>query len=167
VANFSTVYPTNFLLIGNVSGFLAGDPNAFVILFSGPDTIISLLPAPGQPGAPLNASLIDPVSTSAGDFAGEMTVLRLNIDFSDAGVLHGTAALQFGDVRICGLSSRVGLNGLTVRQFLDLASTALSGGATQFRLADLDLTTNNLNGAFGGGGVRTFAQQNSVNGACP
>jgi hypothetical protein len=164
--NYSAVYPTNTLLVGNVSAFLAGDPGAFVIVYSGPDTVTAFLPTTGLPGA-LDTTYLDPIVTPAGIFAGEVTGLRINSDLSDAGVLHGTAALKLGDVRICGLTAPTALNGLTVRQFLDVANTALGGGVTPFTFTDLEAVAQNIDLAFGFPQASTFAQQHLVDGACP
>jgi hypothetical protein len=60
-----------------------------------------------------------------------------------------------------------GVNGSTVRQFLNLTNTALGGSTTGFSVNDLDSLTDELNLSFAGGGVSTFAQEHLVNGTCP
>jgi hypothetical protein len=50
--------------------------------------------------APLSADLIDPSSTSSGLFGGEVLALQFNVDFSDAGLISGSAGLAFGDTNV-------------------------------------------------------------------
>ena len=39
-----------------------------------------------------------PTSSPSGSFGGDVLVLRLNVDFSDAGFLHGTSKIPFGNL---------------------------------------------------------------------
>ena len=84
--------------------------------------------------------------------------MRLNIDFSDAGLLSAASGIPFGDLILASLSTLPNLNGLTVRQFLGDASVCL-GGACIDSLADIDTISADLNASFGGGVVTDFAQQ--------
>ena len=121
------------------------------------------LPASGAPGA-LDTDLENPTTTSAGIFAGEVAGLKLNIDFSAAGLLQGTSGLHFGDLVLTGMTGTdSGLNGLTVSQFLGLVDTALGGGDTGFTFPDLDTQLAGLNNAFDDDGQpNPFAQDHLV-----
>jgi hypothetical protein len=160
-ASYDTTYQST------LGVFEIGIPGAggFSVRFSSESHLQDYLPASGAPAA-LDSDMLDPLSTSAGVFGGEVSGLKLNVDFSDAGVLHGTAAVKLGDLTLCNMAL-AGLNNTTVRDFLAMANTALGGGATPYAITDLDPIANQLNGAFGAGAASTFAQQSLVNGACP
>ena len=161
VAGYNTVYPGALIEIGLPAA--AG----YSILFSSENAVLSYLPTTG-PANVLNADLVDPLSTASGVFGGEVLALRLNIDYSDAGLTPGSSPLRFGDVRLCGYSgSLTGLNGLTIREFSALANIALGGGTTPFVVQDLNQTAFDINNAFSYGIVGPFAQQHLVAGACP
>ena len=143
------------------------------ILFSAGDAVLLYLPQGGAPGA-LDSNQQDPgegtagQSTSSGVFGGQVTALHLNIDFADAGYTRGSAAAAYGDLRVCGLAAPMtSLDGSTIRQLRDVMDTALGGGTTAYTIPDLSALLMNVNAAFEGGFVSTFAQDHVVNGACP
>ena len=158
--NYIAVYPGGIVEVG-----IAGAAG-FSMLFTGVLEVLAYLPAVGPAGA-LNSDLVDPTSSSAGGFGGEVLALQLNVDFSDQGVLPHDAAVRFGDLTLCGLSSPVGLNTLTVRQVLAIANTLLGGGTSSFTIAEIDPILRELNASFGSGSVSTFAQDHLINGSCP
>ncbi len=125
------------------------------------------------PYAPLNASVLNPLSTASGAFGGDVLGLEFNVDFSDAGFLVGTSGDRFGDLTLCGLSSaQAPLNGESLRQFLAVVNTLLGGGASRRRcraglIADLGTLVDDVNSSFFAGTPSTFAQQHIVNGPCP
>lgn len=160
-ARYNAVYAASF---GVLEIGLAGAAG-FSLEFSGFAAVSDFLPTAGPAGA-LNADLANPTSSSAGVFGGELLALRLNVDFADAGYIGGAANVAFGDLTLCGLAV-AGLDGLSVRELLDIANTQLGGGLTGYALADIAPLTGLLNSAFGGGGVSTFAQQHLYTGACP
>ena len=135
----------------------------FFLEFTSAFHLDEFLPANGAPG-PLNTDLANPTTTSAGIFAGQVAGLKLNIDFSAAGLLPGTSGLHFGDLILTGMTGAdSGLNGLTVSQFLGLTNTALGGGDTGFTFTDLNFELAQLNNAFDDGTVAsTFAQDHLV-----
>ena len=152
-ANYGAVY-------AGTAGLLEiGLPGAagFSMLFTNVDDLGNYLPASGAPDV-LDADLLDPASSASGTFGGDVTALRLNIDFSDVALMPGTAGLKLGDLRLRGLTTTPGLNGLTLRQYQDVVNTALGGGASTYGVADLDLLTFQINMAFGAGLATTFAQ---------
>jgi hypothetical protein len=123
------------------------------------------LPQDGLPGA-LVADLVDPSTTAAGSFGGEVVALSLNVDFDDAGVTSGSAGVRFGDLRVCG-TAIPNVNGLTVRQILDLASLMLGGGSSGVTIASLSPFIEQVNLAFGNGNPSPFAQMHIIDGSCP
>jgi len=149
--NYFTVYPSADFEIGlmGTAGYSAA--------FTNPQSLIDYLPADGAVGA-LDADLIDPFSTASGSFGGDVAATLLNIDFSDAGLLSGTAPLRFGDLHVYALTTTADLNNLTVRQVLDVLNTALGGGPTIDSIDDLDLLARELQGSFFLGTPSTFAQ---------
>jgi hypothetical protein len=161
----SLLLPTTFFSV-ETHGFEVGyaAPGGFVIDFSSGDALLTFLPSVGAPKA-LNASLTDPTSTVAGVFAGEVVALRLNIDYSDAGIVtglgFGTVAhppgIAFGDLIYTGLTgSLAGINGLTIRQVSDIANVLLGGGTEPFSIADINELLNETNVSFIGGFATEF-----------
>jgi hypothetical protein len=162
-SNFNTVYASTF---GTLEVGIPGTAG-FSILFSRAQAVLDYLPQAAAIGA-LTTDLIDPASSSSGAFGGEVTALRLNVDFSDAGDLPGTSKLKFGDLTLCGFSGAVvGLNGTTVRALLGTTSTLLGGGSTSFAIADVYPVTVSVNAGFQAGTASSFAQSHLFNGACP
>jgi hypothetical protein len=155
---YGSVYSStgDLFVIGTAS------PGFFAEFTSGLD-LGDFLPASGTVG-PLNADLENPTTTSAGIFAGEVAGLKLNIDFSAAGLLQGTSGLHFGDLVLTGMTGAdSGLNGLSVSQFLSLDDRALGGAVTGFTITDLDIELAGLNNAFDDGTqASSFAQDHLV-----
>jgi hypothetical protein len=161
-ADFDTVFaPESDLMEIGIPGS-AG----FSIIWSNPTDLLSFLPASGAPAA-LNADLVDPTSSASGSYGGEVAALRLNIAFGDDNLLGGTSGLHLGDLHLCAFTDVTQLNGMTVRQFQDLANTLLGGGTGIYAIADIFPTIANINMSFNGGPVTTFAQTHLINGACP
>jgi hypothetical protein len=144
-----------------------GLPNTgYTMTFSQPSYISQYLPAVGPLGA-LDANLLNPSTSSSGGFGGDVLALQLNVDFSDSGFLEGTSNLKFGDLTLCNFTADPTLDGMTVRQILALANTALGGGTTGHSINDLDAAAGGLDSSFEAGTATTFAQQHVFNGACP
>jgi len=158
--NFSTVYPSGFVRIGNPSGSFYAD-------FYSSLAIQNFLPAGGT-AARLTANLVDPTTTSAGVFAGQVLALTLNVDFSNAGVtypplldnkmLGGTrtySSMTFTTSQISqeGVKLSSGtlsdlviiFNGKTVGEFLAICNGVLGGGAIPGWLSDQGVTLSDLN----------------------
>ena len=160
-AHYGAVYASTF---GTVEIGIPGSAG-FSVQFSGYAEAQAYLPSTG-PAAPLNADLLDPTTTSSGQFGGEVLALTFNVNFADDGFLPGTSAVAFGDLTVCGMADTT-LDGLSVRQVLAIANTLLGGGSNGYSLANVAALAGSLNTSFGGGTVTTFAQQHLVNGACP
>jgi hypothetical protein len=156
-------FNSTYLSTGGV--FVIGDTSKYVEEFGSGDALNTYLPQSGTPAA-LTGSLADPTSSSSGSFGGDVAALKLNVDFADAGYLGGSQ-LHFGDLTLCGLAV-TGLNGMTVRQFLGTANTALGGTSTGYSTADLDAYAADLNASFENGAtVSAFAHDHlSGNNLC-
>lgn len=116
---------TNFVSVfGAGGGVEVGIPGVggYSMKFTSAAAVQAYLPA-GRAAAALTTDLINPVTASAGVFGGQVLALKLNIALSDAGVLGS----GLGDLYYCDTGNS--LSGLTVRQILALAETALGGGA--------------------------------------
>lgn len=159
IASFDTVYP------GGIEVGIAGT-SGFSMRFFDPLAVLGYLPAVGTPAA-LSADLIDPMSSSSGEFGGNVLSLALDIGFSDANLLGGTSGLAFGDLLVCDLTATPGLDGMTVRQVLAVANTLLGGGSAPYSIDDINSLVFALTQAFVGGNPSTFAQQSLFSGSCP
>lgn len=148
-SQFQNVYPLSAVAVGQLVG-------GFAMIFDNPAAISSFFPASG-PASALVTTLLNPASSPAGAFGGEVLALRLNVDFSDAGVTSGPGG-PFGDLVIENVTSIAGVNGLTVRQVLSDANTALGGGVPPISIADLSAVITGLNSSFEGGTPSVFAQ---------
>jgi hypothetical protein len=160
----STLVSTNFLSVyGGI--FEVGIPGTagFSIVFTTGANLLAFLPETGANGV-LTSDLLNPTTSPAGAFGGNVVALKLNVDFSDRGIIAGTADVAFGDLLVCGVQ---GVDGLSVRQVLGLANTHLGGGSTPISTNDLAAILVDLNRAFLNTIPSTFAQNHLVNGACP
>ena len=138
--------------------------------FSNPSSIVDYLPTIGVPG-PLTSGQVDPSRDASGIFGGEVTALKLNVDFSEAALLDGSG-IRFGDLELCGFSALPLFNGMTVRQFFGVVNTLLGGGAGPFSIEQLSPITTQLNESFSPAsnpfsGVSQFAQDHLFVGGCP
>ena len=110
LANFASVYPSGVTIGGT-----------FTLKFTSASAIQSFLPAKGGPGQ-LTASFTNTTNSFiAGEFAGQVLALQLNVDFSAKGIFHtglGALVLTSGP-----------LAGKTVNQVLALANAVLGGAA--------------------------------------
>jgi hypothetical protein len=91
----------------------------------------------------------------------------LDVNFSSAGFLHGTAPYAFGNLVIAGIPAQFpqfpalsGIDGLTVSQFLGQLDTLLGGGslASGYTIAELDPIAIEIENSFTDGTPSTFAQ---------
>lgn len=110
-SKFYRVYPNGCVMIGG----------NYKLKFYGASAIRDFLPQGGRPGM-LRCSLVNPTTSPAGVFAGQVLALRLNVDFSNAGV----TAPGLGSLRL-----RSGpLAGRTIAQVLAIAEQVLGGNAS-------------------------------------
>ena len=121
--------------------------------------VLNYLPSSGGPrlahcrfGGP-HVNVIGPVRGRT------FLALQLNADFNDAGFLHGTNAVLFGDLILTQLPFAPGFNGYTVRQFLGEANRILGGGAfTGTTYDDVAALTEDVGNASHAGLPSAFAQ---------
>ncbi len=133
------------------------------MLFTNVSDLLTYLPASG-PAGPLTADVVNPSSTPAGEFGGAVIALRLNIDFSDAGITPGTSGLKFGDLILYNLDATpffdAFFDGRSVREFIAYVNSALGGFVFGIiSITDLDNLTLNLTAAFNGGTPSQWAQE--------
>jgi len=131
--NFATVFPTGLTVGGG-----------FTIHFSSNIAVRDFLPAGGTAGA-LTQNYNNPLSTSAGVFAGQVTALAINVAFGDAGVAGFT---DIGSLEVNG-----GLfDGMTVDQVLALANAVLGGDLSGLpsgaEVSDINCVVDNINQNF-------------------
>ncbi|MFT4309717.1 MAG: hypothetical protein ACMXYL_04470 [Candidatus Woesearchaeota archaeon] len=92
--------------------------------FTGPEYVKDYLPEGGTPSS-LTQSYTNPDSSQTNVFAGQVTALKLNVLYSDAGIGLITPGL---DVSIGELYVKYGkFEGITVYQLLDIAEKVLGG----------------------------------------
>jgi hypothetical protein len=154
VADFDTVYASK-------GGVVVGSPSNFTMIFTDTPHILAYQPSIG-PYAPLDASVLNPISTSSGAFGGDVLGLEFNVDFSDAGFLPAASGIPFGDLVLEGFSALPQLDGLTVRQFLGDMNTLLSGGSSIVSIDDLGTILSSLNASFSDGMPQQFALDHLV-----
>jgi hypothetical protein len=114
--------------------------------FASASKIKNFLPAGGT-AAVLTANATNPNSSSAGVFAGQVLALRLNVDFSNAGVTKaGLASLKVKSGKLANY---------TVSQVLVLANAVLGGNTgalpTGVTIADVNAVVDAINNNFDGG----------------
>jgi hypothetical protein len=154
--DFNTVYASE-------GGVIVGKPSGFTMIFTESSTVLAYLPSIGV-YAPLDSSVLDPISTASGAFGGDVLALEFNVDFSDAGFLPATSGIPFGDLVLEGFSTLPQLDGLTVRQFLGDMNTLLSGGSSIVSIGDIggppdfDPILESLDISFSSGTPTQFAQ---------
>jgi hypothetical protein len=150
--NFHILYPGVFEL-----GIPLSSGGHFMD-FTDQSTLLTYLPQSQAPAA-LNANVTDPDSTSSGIFGGQIAALKLDIDFSDAGLLAHPSGAAFGDLVFTGLTGDLtGVDGLTIRQVSSAANIQLGGGAEAYSFVDFSSLLTGINAAFDGGFVSDFAQ---------
>jgi hypothetical protein len=150
-STFSALYPLDLVV---------GTPNQ--LRFEHQSAVYFYLPAGGAAGV-LASTIVDPTSTSAGEFGGEATALRLNADHST----HFDSAVPLAGLTICGLATLPAMNGNTIGQFLDTANHILGGGSTSITAGQASALARFINLAFVSGTPSTFAQASLFDGACP
>jgi len=151
---FNDVYTSTFGVVEVGIPGLAG----FSMRFSTTLAVQDYLIASGTP-AVLDTDLLNPISSSSGSFGGEVLVLQLNVDFAANGTLGGSSGIAFGNLMLYNMDDTT-LNGLTVSEVLAIANQMLGGNTTTgYSFATMNMLASQLNGAFSGGGVSTFAQE--------
>ena len=122
--------------------------------FTKASAIQAYAPDGGTPGV-LKANLTNPTTTPAGVFGTQVLALRLNVDFSNAGVLKpGLANLK--------ITPGHPLAGMTVLQVLTIANQVLGGDLTKLpagmSVSGLNAVVDALNNNFHEGGNNGWLQ---------
>ena len=158
-ANYTTLFP---------GGVEVGIPGAagFSMIFSDQFAVYAYLPQLDVEGV-LTTDLVDPTTSSAGSFGGDVLALALDVALADHGLLGASSSVAFGDLKLCALTDTPALDGISVRDFLADANTLLGGGTTAYGLDQIAPLATNVAAAFSGGSVSTFAQQHVFAGSCP
>ena len=106
--NFNKIYPCGKVTIGGINK----------VSFTSADKIRCFLPQSGKVGL-LKGCGTNVSSTAAGEFAGNVLALKLNVDFSNAGV----TCKGLGNLKL----SNTALKGWSISQVLSLAQSVLGG----------------------------------------
>ncbi|MBU2447491.1 MAG: CIA30 family protein [Bacteroidetes bacterium] len=102
----------------------------------------------GGIAAALDKNYTDPSTTSAGVFAGQVVALKLNVAFSDAGVL-GVNGVKLGELVV----TQGTLAGKTVYEVLNIANVLLGGGTSSYTITQLYEAATKINENFDDGKV--------------
>jgi hypothetical protein len=132
--NFSKFYPSGVLIGGKKT-----------LLFTNQPAITAFLPYGGTPGV-LTTNRTNPLVTEAGVFAAQVLALKLNYDFSVAGL----TPKNLGSLRVAPGNP---LAGYTVAQVLSLANSVLGGGSlpSGISLSTLNFVVASINGNYDNG----------------
>lgn len=150
ISTFNSLYPTD-LVVGGTNALRFTDASAVFVY----------LPAAGSAGV-LTSTIVNPITTSAGEFGGQVTALRLNVDHSSQ---FGNA-VSLASLTICGLATLPTMNGQTVGQFLTTANQILGGGSASISASQATALARFINTAFVSGSPSDFAQTSLVAGNC-
>jgi hypothetical protein len=158
-SNYSAVYAANagVFTIGVVGA------TTYSMSFTSVNALLAYLPATGTAG-PLNSDLVNPTTSSSGQFGGDVAALKLNIDFSDRDLLAHSSGTAFGDLLLCGVTP-ASLDGSSVRALLSEANGEL--GAQSTFSPDVAQLVNDVNGSFLNGSPSSFAEAHLFVGTCP
>jgi hypothetical protein len=108
--NFASIYPGGVTVGGG-----------YTLTFNSASAVIAFLPQGGVPNV-LKKSAVNPTKSDAGELAGQVLALRLNVDFSNAGITRsGLEALHVTSGKLAGK---------TVSEVLSLANGVLGGDKT-------------------------------------
>lgn len=162
INDMSTLYSGEFgaLIVGLTTG-------GYSMVFATSGDVLNYIPAGGLPG-PLDANLLNPTLSSSGAFGGDVVTLKLNVDFSNAGLISGTSGYSLGSLVLTGfgtpdtangIPALPDLDGLTVAQLLGISNVLLGGGSDTFgySIGDIDTVDIKINNSFLGGFPSDFA----------
>jgi len=176
VDNYETVFAPNGLEIGDYepsNGNAAPNGALWEANATGLTALQTYVGTVGFGDTPITADVFNAPSFGS-VLSRQVTGLTLNVALNDNNLLYCTApgAPAFGDLYYCNaFDSGDSLNGLTVRQILATANNALAYGAgalpAGYSFNTLRLVVTDLNGAFDGCTVSTFATDNLRRDPCP
>jgi len=155
--HFPAVYP---------SGVEVGIPGAggYSMLFTSASAVTVFLPQGGTPGV-LTSDLVNPTTSPAGVFGGQVLTLQINVDFSAAGI-PDEMQCPMGNLVLCDTGTS--LDGLTVSQILAIANSVLGGGTLPpgFTVSTLNDLVTRLNEAFDNCVESDWAKDHLCPGVC-
>jgi len=126
------------------SGLIIGDHGAgYQIKFTSANAVKNFMPQSGVPYA-LDQSYINPVNTPAGEFAGHILALALNLAYNDAGLLGHTSTTKLGNL-VVGSGP---LKDFKVYEVLNIVNKALGGTVSPFDMATLNHVVKKINENF-------------------
>ncbi|MBU2585222.1 MAG: CIA30 family protein, partial [Bacteroidetes bacterium] len=136
-SKFTTLFPLpNGLIIGS-------NGSGYQIKFTSSNAVKNFLPQSGVPYA-LDQSYINPVSTPAGQFAGHILALALNIVYNDAGLLGHSSTTKLGNL-VVGSGP---LKDFKVYEVLNIVNKALGGTVSPFDMGTLNNVVKKINENF-------------------
>jgi hypothetical protein len=129
-ANFAAGFP---------NGVFVGTSPSFNMTFTTAQAIQDYLPAGGTSGA-LTTNLVNPTSTSAGNFGGQVTALALAVGLSGTGPFPA----GLGSVML-----NTSQGPMSIGQILSTANTLLGGGTVDgWSIGDMQALATNINEGF-------------------
>jgi hypothetical protein len=157
--HFASVFP-NGLILGDADG-PDGD-GFFAAKFDTSAAVEAFLPT-GMAPKPLDADYLNPTTTSAGVFAGQLTAAKLNVGFDDAGVfdaMKSDPSIKLADL-VFVANVHPALFGLTVADVIAICDAVISGeqaapvdiNGMPVGIGDLNDALDKLNNDFDGGNV--------------
>jgi hypothetical protein len=130
--NFNSVFP-NGITIGCASGF--------ELNLSTEKNVMNFLPAVGIPGA-LSKNYTNPNTSSAGELAGQLVALTLNVGFDNFDNNFAPSTIKLKDkVIISSVFPR-----MTVTQFLMVANQVVGGCRSDFSFSAVNEMAKKING---------------------
>ncbi|MCX8056048.1 MAG: CIA30 family protein, partial [Ignavibacteria bacterium] len=130
--NFATVFPTGFEIGGEGAPYKA--------IFTNVNSLKAFLPQIGNVGQ-FSTNYVNPATTSAGEFAGNVAALKLNVAFNDAGLLGSASTTKIKNLVVASGP----LKDYKVSEVLLLANIALGGGTTPFTIQVLNEAVKMIN----------------------
>jgi hypothetical protein len=127
---------------------MIGHPDGFTAKWSSSQAVADFLPN-GSTAGVLDQNYVDPLSTSAGVLASQILALRLNVEYSCAGIFtilgFPTAGDCYGDALVPESCANGLFSGLTIYEFLALADSTVAGLNTGFTPSEVNYTATCLN----------------------
>lgn len=123
-------------------GLMIGLPHGDHVYFSSSMAIMDFLPQGGTPSA-LQGVYTDPLSTSAGVLAGQVTALTLSVGFDLFDDSFGPSSHNLKDLAVIDPASP--FTGMTVEDILSLANEFLAFGTGPFSASEINEVISNIN----------------------
>ena len=131
---------TKFTDVFGTSMVIGDQGSSYQATFTNANAVKIFLPQIGPVGQ-FTTNYVNPTTTSAGEFAGNVAALTLNVAFNDAGYLGSTSTTKLGNLVVASGP----MKDYKVYEVLMLANKALGGGTTPFSLDVLNSTVEMIN----------------------